>query len=157
MPGEALLLRDASMDDVQALRDLAAQLGYPGTVDAMRQSLAAALASIDHAVQVAEVDGAVAGWLHVMRTLHLESGAGAEIAGLVVDARHRGQGIGRALVAWAAEWASAHGVDRLRVRTRMEREGAHAFYFRCGFSSDKVQRVFSVALRPSVSDVSGGA
>lgn len=143
----APVMRAASVDDVPALTELSAQLGYPGTPEAMRHTLAAVQASPDHAVRVAELDGAVAGWVHVMRTLHLEAGFGVEIAGLVVDARYRGQGVGRALVRWAADWALAQGAERLRVRSRMEREAAHAFYADCGFVTDKVQRVFSLPLR----------
>lgn len=145
-------LRPAREDDAVALAELAAQLGYFATLEAMQQRLAAALASADQAVRVAEADGAVIGWIQVVRWVTLESGAFAEITGLVVDAGWRGRGVGRALVRWAQDWARQRGLPRLRVRSRMEREAAHAFYRGLGFDAEKVQQVFTLALDGALPD-----
>lgn len=113
----------------------------------MTQRLKIALQSPDHAVFAGVRGSATLGWIHVMRTFHLESGYGAEIAGLVVAEDSRGQGIGTRLAQEAVAWAGARGFERLRVRSNVTRHGAHAFYLGLGYESEKVQHVFMCALR----------
>lgn len=139
-------IRPARTQDAPALAALSAQLGYPSDAEAMRERLAAVTDATEHAVYVCCDGGAPVAWIHVMRTLHLESGFGAEIAGLIVADSHRGHGIGARLVRHAADWARAQGCARLRVRSRAERAGAHAFYRRLGFEQEKVQHVFGCPL-----------
>ena len=59
--------------------------------------------------------------------------AGAEIQGRVVAERHRGTGVGRALVARAEAWAAERGPGVIRVRSRSTRTGAHEFYGALGY------------------------
>ena len=58
----------------------------------------------------------------------------------------RGHGAGRALIEAAVAWARERGVKTLRVRSRAQREGAHAFYEALGFERVKTQVVFRRAL-----------
>lgn len=139
-------LRPARADDAVAVAELAAQLGYFATLDAIQQRLAAALAASDQAVCVADAQGAVIGWIQVVQWVTLDSGAFAEITGLVVDAGWRSRGVGRALVRWAQDWARQRALPRLRVRSRIERQAAHAFYRGLGFDAEKVQQVFTLPL-----------
>lgn len=66
----------------------------------------------------------------------------AEIANIAVDAAWRGRGIGRRLVAHAALSAGARGAARLWVGTGNSSIGQLAFYQRCGFRIDCVDRDF---------------
>lgn len=136
-------IRSARRDDAAALAELSTQLGYPSDPEGMRQRLDAALGSPDHEIYVCCIDTELVAWIHIMRTFHLESGYGAEIAGLIVSERCRGHGLGARLVHQAVAWAKAHGFDRIRVRSRTERAGAHAFYKRLGFKQEKLQHVFA--------------
>jgi GNAT superfamily N-acetyltransferase len=110
----------------------------------MRERLALILPSADHAVFVAEVQGRVVAWTHVLKVLHLESGLCAEIAGLVVDEAHRSEGLGAELVRRAIDWTRSQGLAVLQVRSRAERLRTHQFYLRLGFAQTKVQHLFEL-------------
>jgi GNAT superfamily N-acetyltransferase len=95
-----------------------------------------------NAVFVAEVDGEVVGWIHVVEILTLESDRSAEIAGLIVDEAHRGVGIGARLVAEAKRWTRSEGCEILQVRSNVIRVRARRFYEREGFTLKKSQNHF---------------
>ncbi len=134
--------RRAVPGDAPALVPLVEQLGYPSAPAAVRARLARVLERADHAVFVAEEGGALLGWIHVQAFESLSSEPCALIAGLAVDVEHRRRGVGRTLVAAAEDWARAHGLVTLRLRSRDSRAGAHAFYERLGFRAQKRQIQF---------------
>jgi len=74
--------------------------------------------------QVAERDGAVAGIVQVSL-----AGDEAELDLLFVAPEAMGNGVGRALLAWACDAARAHGARRLVI---LSDPAARAFYERCG-------------------------
>ena len=137
-PG-GVTMREMTAADAAAVADLSGQLGYAaGVVEIARRF--AGLASVPESlVLVAEREGEVVGWLHVLVQRRLEVDPFAEIGGLVVDARVRGAGIGAALVAAAEAWARDQGVDAVRVRSNTIREDAHRFYRREGYAVLKTQ------------------
>jgi GNAT superfamily N-acetyltransferase len=139
-------IRQACLNDAEALAALSTQLGYPTDTQAMHHRLDVAVNSSEHAVYVCCDDTALHAWIHVMRTFHLESGFGAEIAGLIVSEQYRGRRLGSRLVRQAEDWAKSQGFDRLRVRSRTERAEAHAFYRNLGFEQEKQQHVFTRSL-----------
>lgn len=137
-------LRPATAPDAEALAQLSDQLGYPA--DATQVGVRLTALPTTEQVLVAEVDGAVRGWLQVGRNVAIESVPHAEIRGLIVDADWRGRGLGQALVAAAQRWTRAAGLDELRVRSNVARTATHAFYRRLGFADSKQQQVFVVNL-----------
>jgi len=138
-----MTLRPATPTDVTKIADLTTQLGYPTSPEEAEARLRDLASRPEDAVLVAEVDGEVAGWIHVSALHSLEMDPCAMIQGLVVDASRRGGGIGAALVEAAAEWAAGHGFRTLRVRSNSVRERTHAFYERLGFARTKSQVVFA--------------
>lgn len=138
--------RPATLADASALADLATQLGYPSSAGEMERRLAAALPGADEAVLVAEENGVVIGWIHVLSTRSLVAGPEAEIHGLVVDAGRRGRGVGARLLEAAERWASEKGLGSVRVRTNVVREDAYRFYVRAGYRVSKRQAVFTKPL-----------
>ena len=141
------MIRAARSYDVPAIAALCAELGYP----AMRQEIARRLAALEaapaHGVWVAEdAEGRVVGWLHAARCLHLADDEDVEILGLVVAEAARGSGIGAQLLRFAERFAVQAGSARVRVRSRLERERAHNFYAREGYSRVKVQLVLDKPL-----------
>jgi N-acetylglutamate synthase-like GNAT family acetyltransferase len=135
-------MRRATLHDCTALAALAGQLGYPSTPGEISDRLSRIENNPDHFVFVAEQDGAVVGWLHVAKEVHLESGMFAEIVGVVVDESHRGTEWGRSLVEAAERWAQNNGCPEIRVRTNILRERAHKFYENNGYTLIKQQKVF---------------
>ena len=136
------MIRPARIDDAAAIAVLSGQLGYPTTSEQMMPRLAAILRRDDMAAFVAEVDGSVAGWLHMFGCERLESEPSAEIGGLVVADGLRGAGIGAQLIAAGERWARNRGYQLVRVRSNVIREDAHRFYERAGYAREKRQAVF---------------
>jgi len=93
-------------------------------------------------VFVAEQEGELLGWVHVQEFLSLASDPAGLVTGLVVDPAARRRGLGRGLMEAAEGWARARGLATLRLRARVERTGAHAFYRRLGFELAKEQLQF---------------
>lgn len=142
MQDPAVTFRPPQAGDAAAIARLSDQLGYPASRAEIEDRLGRLGGRPDHAVFVAERAGEVAGWVHVFVPLHLESAGHAEIGGLVVDERWRGQGIGEGLVARAESWTRAQGINGLRVRSNVVRERAHRFYERLGYARRKTSAVF---------------
>jgi len=144
---DGLDVRPGSPADAPALAVLSAELGYPSEPASISRRLETLLARPDHAVWIAVADdGEVAGWVHAFVSLRLESDPFAELGGLVVGPGWQGRGIGRRLVMAAAEWGTARACAQLRVRSRVERDGAHGFYARLGFVRTKTQGVLDASL-----------
>jgi GNAT superfamily N-acetyltransferase len=132
-PPPGVVIRPARGADRADLARLATQLGYPMSEEEAGERLP-------------RIAGRVAGWLQVSRVRVFESEDGVEIGGLVVDEALRSRGIGARLLAEAERWARERGCVRMRVRSNVVRERAHAFYRSAGFSEVKTQRVFEKAL-----------
>jgi GNAT superfamily N-acetyltransferase len=130
----ALLVRDARVDDADALARLCSQLGYPTRPDAIPGRLARIDDDANARALVATVDAVVVGLttIHLRYTMNHETPI-AQITLLVVDETSRGSGVGRALVERAEAWAWERGSKRLVVTTALQRAGAHAFYERLDF------------------------
>ena len=62
-----------------------------------------------------------------------EGGAALLVEDVVVDANHRGRGVGRALLAALADWARGRGVRRLQLLADGSNGPALAFYDRLGW------------------------
>jgi N-acetylglutamate synthase-like GNAT family acetyltransferase len=127
-----LTIRDAEARDADAISALLGQLGYPATGEALPARLER-LQIVGDRVVVADLDGAIVGLaqLHVSPTLEYERPA-AKLAALVVDASHRGEGVGRALVEAMEAEARARRCELLFLTSAARREDAHEFYRRVG-------------------------
>jgi ribosomal protein S18 acetylase RimI-like enzyme len=64
-----------------------------------------------------------------------EGGPALLVEDVVVDPHHRGRGIGRALLAALADWASGRGVRRLQLLADGNNGPALAFYDRLGWQA----------------------
>ncbi|HJR54474.1 MAG TPA: GNAT family N-acetyltransferase [Gemmatimonadota bacterium] len=144
-----IVIREADVSDAVSLARLATQLGYPTTEEEAGRRAAAIFGRADHRVLIAVAGGDGVGWIHVAPSVTLESDPSAEVAGLVVDDRYRGQGIGARLLAEAEAWATAQGYALMRVRSNVKRNRARRFYERAGFVVTKRQRNFEKRLEGS--------
>ena len=85
-------------------------------------------------VLVAELDGAVAGYVKLLPVTPLPSHAHVlQIGGLGVDPEVQGHGAGRALVEAAVHEARARGARKLTLRVLGCNATARRLYERCGF------------------------
>lgn len=155
--------RAATLADAADIARLSDQLGYPATPEEVAHRLRQIEDDARHAVYVAEFAGEelpgpgigaartsstsattrpVIGWIHVHVCHGLMSGLWVEIAGLVIDERHRGHGVGRVLMTQAEQWARKNACREIRLRSNIIRAGAHAFYDKLGYEMFKTQKAF---------------
>ena len=136
-------IRRGRKEDAAAIAELSTQLGYPSTTQQIERRLERVIPDPAHALFVAELsEGKIGGWLHVFSYVVVESDPRAEVAGLVVDAKLRGSGIGRLLLQQAEHWAREKGYAVIGLRSNIVRHGAHAFYQKLGYEIPKTQHVF---------------
>ena len=94
----------------------------------------------DAAAFVAETQaGEIVGRLSVGRDSHPASAHVADL-GLMVARGHRRQGIGRALLEAAVEWARTHGVEKLELHVFPYNEPAIRLYESFGFEREGYRR-----------------
>jgi GNAT superfamily N-acetyltransferase len=138
-------IRGARPDDAAALADLSTQLGYPSTEAQVRERLRL-LEDPERELLVATAADGLAGFIDVHVQRVVESEPYGEVGGLVVAAPHRGAGLGAALLAAAAGWSRARGLERLWIRANLARVGPHEFYEAVGCRVVKDQRVYEYPL-----------
>lgn len=132
--------RTATLGDAGVIQRLNRDdLGYDHAEDAVAKALADAVASPRDLVLVAEVAGAVVGYVHGEEYRLLYEDPMVNVLGIAVSADAQGQGVGRALMARVEAWAGERGASGLRLVSGEARVGAHAFYERLGFTATKKQ------------------
>ncbi len=153
-----IAFRRARPEDASGLLGLVEELGYPATPQALGARLARLLAEGDQAVFVAEPapgereaapagsGGELLGWVHVQEFLSLAADPTGLVTGLVVAREQRGRGLGRGLMEAAEGWARARGLASMRLRARVARGEAHAFYRHLGYTLAKKQLQFRKSL-----------
>lgn len=135
-------LRHAKRGDLDALLALYAQLN-PGDVVAPRERLAAILerivASDALAIVVATLDDAVVAtcYLNILPNLTRGGASYAVIENVVVDAAHRGTGLGQAVMRAALAQAWERGCYKALLQTGVRDPAVHRFYESCGFSANE--------------------
>ncbi len=126
-------MRPMRAADMATVTDLCHQLGYPQDEAAVAGRFELLDGRAEHTLLVAEVDGAVAGWIHAFEFVLLEEERSVEVGGLVVAEAHRNRGVGKALLGAAERWAAERGVGMVWLRSRDSRQDAHRFYLREGY------------------------
>jgi len=151
---EQVVVRPARIEDAEPIAHLSGQLGYPASAEDVRERLTHIVGEDDHVVYVAEsLRERVIGWIYIYIYIYIylcplvEMPLQAEIGGLVVDERHRSQGVGRRLLEQAERWAAGKGCSAVMVHSNVVREAAHRFYIRLGYRLIKTQRVFTKSLK----------
>lgn len=132
-------IRDATQDDIPAMVRLLAQLfaieaDFAIAPAVQGRGLALLLDRADAAVLVAQRDGVVAGMCTVQLSASTaRGGLSAGVEDVVVDAVHRGRGIGRKLLEAAEAWALRRGALRIALLADETNLPALDFYDRLGF------------------------
>lgn len=135
-------VRSAEATDIEAIVGLTRQLGYDLAVETIAANLQRILEDGDRDMLVLVVSGEVNGMVSVCRDFAITEAPFALLTAIVVDEKHRGQGLGRKLLDAVYPWAQSHGLRKVKLRTNMIRTEAHEFYMRNGFQALKDQRVF---------------
>jgi aminoglycoside 6'-N-acetyltransferase I len=135
-------VRRAVPEDRDALARLRAALWPDGTLAEHASEVAMVLAGRAPSTMplveiVAEVDGAMVGFIEVGLRSHADGCDTARPVGFVegwyVDAEHRGSAVGRALMRAAEEWATAQGCHELASDTWIDSEPSQRAHEALGF------------------------
>jgi GNAT superfamily N-acetyltransferase len=92
-------------------------------------------ADVNNELIVAEMDGEIVGSLQITFTpsISFQGGKRATVESVRVDAKLRGQGIGKELMKWAIERAERENCVAMQLTTNSDRTDAHRFYENLGF------------------------
>ncbi|HYI14126.1 MAG TPA: GNAT family N-acetyltransferase [Thermomicrobiales bacterium] len=145
---DTLLFRNAQRTDLPVMIGLLADDPLGSTREALLDPLppayVAAFEEIErdprNALVVVEDVGTVVGMLQLtfIPGLTYQGGERAQIEGVRVAASHRGRGVGRQLIEWAAERARGRGCRLVQFTTDKRRSDAHRCYESLGFVASHV-------------------
>lgn len=135
-----MFIRNAEPGDVQVITYLnQISMGYDYPEDKTAAQLKKLLSSGNDKILVAELEGKVVGYLHLVDYDLLYNGPMKNIMGIAVDPEYRRQGVGKALLEAGEDWARADGAEGIRLVSGESRTEAHAFYRALGYEGSKMQ------------------
>lgn len=135
-------LRNAKIEDFNALFRLSHDLGYAPDLPDLRKNLERILNHQDYEVVVAELNGEVVGWMTLQLRLRIEDIPFLQVAALVTDKNYRGKGIGRTLLVYAEDKARKMDFEFVGLHSSKGRVEAHQFYKNAGFEQVKESYFF---------------
>lgn len=144
---DGLVIRDAVPGDAPALTRLnRTAMGYDYPEEETGRKLEALLADGRNKILVAEAEGRLVGYLHLVDYDVLYAEHMKNIMGIAVDPDCRRGGVGKALLSAGEAWARANGASGIRLVSGEERTGAHQFYRAMGYVCGKRQLNFKKML-----------
>ncbi len=135
----------ADLDQLTALLEMLFAIEKDFVFDPARQrcGLTMLLTNERAAVLVAEEEEQVVGMCTGQLTISTaEGGPALLVEDVVINQQHRGQGLGRKLLAALAEWAADQGAQRLQLLADRNNEAGLTFYQKLGW-----QRTELICLR----------
>lgn len=147
---DALVIRLATLEDADALEDLAARMAnfeVPPWRTADEITGADARAMIDavrHAsptsdVFIAERNGVPAGCLHVVETEDFFGRRHAHVSVISTTAASEGTGVGAALMRFADDWGRARQLPFITLNVFAANARARRFYVKAGYEEEVVR------------------
>ena len=136
----SISIRAIKKEDCNAIVSLSDELGYKVTPEIVDFLITSILDDDKQWAFVAIKNNNIVGFVHAFYALRLTTPPFIEIAGLVVSAKERSQGIGQQLVKYVEQKLA--GDMKVRIRCNSERKDAHRFYFNLGYTKQKEQLVF---------------
>ncbi len=132
-----LIIRDASVEDIEALSLLMDDLGYPTDAGQMQTRFNKINPHPDYKTIVAELNDEVVGMAGLCKGIFYEmDGLYMRILAFVVKENCRKMGIGKKLILAAEDWAIEQGLHTILINSgnRAERQASHLFYEQMGYS-----------------------
>ena len=133
-----MIIRYVNETDLADITHLMSELGYQTTESDMNSRLLKLNNNPDYHTIVAEIDSQVVGLLGLHIGLAYEfSGCYGRVVCLVVNQQYRKNGIGKQLIARAKEIVTEQGGNAITLNSgnRADREDAHKFYLKNGFTA----------------------
>lgn len=137
---ENMIIRECQENDIQSLYELNKyEMGYDYPQDKMIQQIKKILNKDTDKIFVALIKDTVVGYIHVHDYDLIYNDHMKNILGIAVKKEYRKQGIGKALLHQAENWAKETNAKGIRQVSGETRTGAHAFYRCCGYKFVKNQ------------------
>lgn len=140
-----LTIRTATLDDVPRVVEMLADdfLGEQRErfEDPLPESYIKAFREIEedpnNELIIAESEDGIVGTFQLTYTpsLSFQGSKRCTVESVRVDAKLRGQGIGREMMSWAIDRAKEKGCVSIQLTTNSERKDAHRFYAKLGFKN----------------------
>lgn len=141
------MIRKAKISDVPDLTRLSAVLGYPITEEKLAISLKRLLNDEGHTVLVFEENEKVIGFIEAERYESIYSEEKMyNVLGLVVDLDRQDSGIGGELLDALEIAAKENAISAIRLNSGEQRDLAHEFYEKHGYTSNHTQKRFIKSL-----------
>ena len=136
------IIRKIELKDAGGLCKICSEeMGYECDSDLVKSKIEK-LDSKREAVFVVEEESQLLGFIHVERYEVLYFESMANILGLAVKKDFQKQGLGKALLLAAENWAQKNGIYLMRLNSGINRIDAHGFYEHLGYVSEKEQKRF---------------
>ena len=132
-------IRPATKADIPSILSLYAQLEQDGEITISLSEAAEIFQRIEsypnYHIYIAEQSGEVLGTfsLAIMDNLAHHGAKSGLIEDVVVDKKHRGQGIGKEMMQYAMDLCRKYACYKTCLSSNLKRERAHAFYESLGF------------------------
>lgn len=139
------MIREAKLEDCNAIRDLLDQLGYPKSVEIIEKKLVQLLQTGWDEIFVYEVNEQVLAFITLHYSVQLAYDKDfCEIGYFVVDQDARSQQIGNELESFVCRRANDRGCGDIFVYSSSKRKDAHRFYERQGYN--QIEKYFEKSL-----------
>lgn len=133
------MIREAKITDYIELQKLSFEdLGYECDAELVKTRLEN-LDSNNECVFVADVNGEVVGYVHIIKFNTLYYKSMANIQGMVVSKEYQRKGYGKELMNAAENWARERNIEMVRLNSGFVRPEAHEFYRAIGYHNEKEQ------------------
>lgn len=143
------IIRKANLDDLKAIQGLSIKLfkkeyeEYDSTLNIKwptgeegTNSFSGSISKDNHFAAVAELDGAIVGYLvggEGKDYSYRKPSRMAELGSMFVLEEHRSKGVGEKLVSMFLEWCKENGYEHIKVESTAQNEKAITFYRKMGF------------------------
>ena len=133
------MIREAKITDYVELQILSFEdLGYECNAELVKTRLEN-LDSNNECVFVADVNGEVVGFVHIIKFNTLYYKSMANIQGMVVSKEYQRKGYGKELMNAAENWARKRNIEIVRLNSGFVRPEDHEFYRAIGYCNEKEQ------------------
>jgi ribosomal protein S18 acetylase RimI-like enzyme len=135
-------VRNAKTEDEAEILNLVQQLGYENVSLGELRINMNLYEEDNHLLLVFEENNHVIGFiaLDILQLFHIQGKTG-KITSLCIDAKSRGEGIGKALVAEAEDFFRKCKCTRIEVTSNQRRKDAHSFYLALGYKQTSLKFV----------------
>ena len=130
-------IREANVSDYSAICSLInSELGYPNvSIDDLSSRMESMELDGNYQTCVAVLDGTVVGFIGTVQCIaHEISGFYLRISAMAVSKEHQNRGIGSSLLRHVEASANKRGITTFAVNSGLQRENAHIFYERNGYT-----------------------